>query len=844
MTLMRTQHRRRWQSLGSMLAASALLVACGCAGLGGQDKTPEGRARRLVARWRVYFEKTSLTEEDHRELDKIEEDVVALGKPAVPVLAVAWKEEDGVGAVYIGVALRKMGHNVLKKEAPQPKAGDVADTAQALARLQKKVSGEVQPLRSILDELWGDFGLIVYMSEVEQLYESGHRDVVFEFLDITERELQARGEDFEYIDIEEFRRAIWRHELDLDALRRSVLAELNAAILKGDKSLPRFLLDDSWLRRTELPRYAAYYRRAPQHEGLFALLASACKGRDKDWRPLGALCRLRLGAVPEDKVAADKLLLLWWEKRKFALLADGGDRIPIPVRDLWDFPRYRMRALIALERMEEAISVGETIEKDIAKTGWNKSGRAKRLAEFFAEAGRKDKALALIELYPIRRSYERAVALARYGAGEAALRLVEKAIKRDGPDWVLFRYVDACRLAGDQKRAEEIFDLAEQRGILQKPRWGPFPSYEVFLRYQKEGREERLFNVLLKARGPERAPYDSTVEALTKKKGSEAALAFLKKHLQANGKSRKFLLLYAQTLEKAKQFRKAIDYCRKAESLSKHSDDRDWPLVSCQIRCYRALGDVDACLAWLETRHADTPKNESVAYALKELYEERDLVAKAADVYGRIGRHFDAVRLLCQERSEKEATAYVSRLPEEIRAYHMRQIKEELGDAPALAEILKEQLKTSPKSGRRHAELGRCLLEAGKIEEGRRHQREAIRLGYGYDMLSRLEFDPHPSCITFNERPSYERVACVYLAAGLKKELEADFAPLIGRTNAHRVVHLGVLVKFQIENGRAKEPIQILFRLKKMNPYGIEWYDELIERAEKKPRFPQPDGPT
>jgi len=89
-----------------------------------------------------------------------------------------------------------------------------------------------------------------FESAVEHAYNLGNRPMAMEILDLAEQSVSPEGQR----KILAVRRAIWRHELDLDSLEASYVAELDAAIGRQDQYLPDLQLDSVMLRRV-LPRY-------------------------------------------------------------------------------------------------------------------------------------------------------------------------------------------------------------------------------------------------------------------------------------------------------------------------------------------------------------------------------------------------------------------------------------------------------------------------------------------------------------------------------------------------------------------------------------------------------------
>jgi len=454
----------------------------------------------------------------------------------------------------------------------------------------------------------------------------------------------------------------------------------------------------------------------------------------------------------------------------------------------------------------------------------------KWLAELYVEAGQKGKALAVTRRYAPSGSHESAMAFAKCGDARATLACVKQVLDRKAPAWVIFQCVDACRLAGEKKRAEEVFAIAEAQCIKEARKSTRGIPGQITWRYNHEDREERYLEMCIKIWGTKKAPYESTLKALVKKKGAKYGLRFLEKHLPANANRREFLLLYAGALEDAKQFRKAMKVYRKAERLPrKHTYVFLPDPFFGQLRCYEGLKQMDACEAWLKSRMRKAP--DLIPRCLADLYEKQGKTRKAVNTYRRAKRHMEAVQYLLGKGMVHDALAYARALPKGTERSRLeRAIKRHQKDIPGLIEILKEEVRRSPRAGDKHAKLALYLFKVGQAGEGRKHFRQALRLGGVYHIL--WPFSILPSCdVGFSRGVAYEGVVDVYLRAGLRAELEADFKPLLSRTNAHRAAHLEAVAGWYFANKQKAKAAPVYERLRKLNPYVAELCTRRIAAA-------------
>jgi len=669
-----------------------------------------------------------------------------------------------------------------------------------------------------------------YISAVEDAYNSGDRTMAVQLLDLgikaaDEKQLVLRAQ-----------RALFRFEHDLPALEKSYSEELDEGIASGREYLPPAVISDAVVLKRLLPRYAKLYEEHPEYVGLFGFLKSAYTKLDQ-MEALTSLYAQRLKSIPQDGIAADAYVQLLRKRKRHELLADTPNDLPQAIRDLSNFPLYRMEALIALGREEAALQIARQMHGEAGHIPWD----WKYLAELCAQAGSPKQALAVTRKFAPPGDHNAALAYAKYGDMQAALKCVQQVIDRKAPAWVIFECVDACRLAGQPARAEEVFTLAEQvclKELADSKEARLEVPYQISYRYGVENREERYFEtfapMLTKKESERTAFLLSIAEALQEKKDHKRAKALLHSQLRAKPDDCGNLLRYAAILEKLDQFQSALQIYSEAEAkcAMEHDDlglsDHGDPVLA-RYNFYLRVKDYKACEAWLKDKTASA-LDKSALRLLANLYKEQKLTDKAVETYRMADDHNGALHLLLEESRRDEAIEYIRALPDPAcRKSLERSWNLEKQDTAWLINQAQKEVQQSPDKGSKHAELGILLFQNNQPQEGRAEIQQALRLGYDFGLVGR--FRVLPSCLVWmDSNVHYGQVLEAYLNAGMLKELGSDFETILSMTTAHRSSHLQSLARYYTERNRVTEAAAVYRHLLELDPYYAgQWSKQLKE---------------
>jgi tetratricopeptide (TPR) repeat protein len=590
----------------------------------------------------------------------------------------------------------------------------------------------------------------------EHLYNLGKRDLALALLELGVRKAQKPARVLTAL------RAIYRYELDLPQLEKSYADELDQAIKTQAQYLPQAVFEDKVMTERLRPRYLAVFKTMPEYKGLLEFLRQACK----DPAAREQLLRIRLAAVEADQASANELLSLLLEQRKWELLAAGGADMPKPVQQSAGYPQVKAQALLELGKKEQAIKAADDAAKQLPtnKFAW------RQVAGLYAALGNRNRAVEIVKEFATPGDHKTALALAEYGDSEGAMTCVQQVIDRDAPGWVMFQCVDACRKVGLNKRAEEVFAVAQAKCLKELAR-NPAPGFnfphEIRYRYLQEGRHERLLTAFAQALPGKDKELLKLLEYFTNELaiGGQVndALALAGPWHAQHPDDPGFMLLYAELLERAGKRDQADEIFKHASTMPTDSNGMITPLN-----------------------------------LMKSRYQNKMRAAAAAS------------------RSQPASASAPVTAPAVA------------NDDPAGLETLAAK---SPRDGSLRARLGLALFKAGKIEDGRREVRLAVQLGYEFAMLP--EFQELPSCLISipPDAGCYGRIAAAYLDAERTAEFEKDFQPLLSRTPAHRAAHLQTLARWLETHKRWAEAVKLYLQLKDLDPYRATFFQEMADAA-------------
>ncbi len=629
-----------------------------------------------------------------------------------------------------------------------------------------------------------------YISAIERLYNSRQRD---QALAVIELGLQVESVEPTIWDAQ---LAIYRFEEDWEKVEQT-----HAVIIDGmieGRQAERHLgwsgvnyeqSEPDAIRKRLLERYAKRYEEVPENEALFDNLKAHYEDLQQHDQLL-SLYEMRLRAVPDASLAST-FLHRSLEAKQFDKLTADIDTLPRPVRDNEHFLLSQMEAWLALDRIPEAMRVGAIIEKNLGPQDWSRQ----RLARLYHKIGRTDKALEIIQGWASPGNHLKAIAAATYGGREEALACVQQCIDRDAPAWVLFQCVDACRLVGDDNRAEAIFDVAENKTI-EELRGGQGIAYEIYYRYAQEGRLERYAEVFGPYHPNAYQIFMSAAQAHIKSNQPGKAIALLERNRAKYEDNREYLTAAAMTLENLGEHQRAKSYYGSALAIAEATDRRANPAladpVAGKARCFMALKEFDACDEWASQYSRDSPNWRSARAAMGRYWEQAGDKDKAIATYRLSNDHANVIRLVRQTSGDAGVVAYITAIPnKEAQTYWQR--SEELRHPSAQIARARAAIERDPDSANAFAELGRQLFFAGQIAEGRQAFRKAVALQYDFKLVPPLQIY-RPFVIAkvnplLRGRPDYSSIMGLYLQRDLQDELEHDFAPLIGLTKAHRWRH-------------------------------------------------------
>lgn len=641
--------------------------------------------------------------------------------------------------------------------------------------------------------------------------------------------------------------AIYRHELDFDKLEQTIIKAFDEAIARRDENLYLGSWLDSSLRRRLWPHYAAVSLQMPDYEPLAKAVVSGYTDLDMADELLTYYTQ-RFDANSDDLDAARGILAQCSENEQHAMLVEEGSPLTEAVRRHVRMRHLlqRMVARFALGHDRAALDLSAQIEARLpdVKCRW------RRLSEVYEDAGHPAKARAVFEKWAPRDSLESARTFARYGAVEEALECVDAWFDRDPSSEpsaeMLFKCVDVLRLLGQGQRAEEVFTRAEQAAVAAIKRQG-YLHIDLFDRYEREGRLKRYLDVYIPLYEDSDAAwtFGGVIDRLVANKQPELALEYLAAYLPKYRTDSWYLLVYARKLRALEKYRRALDMYRQAEAncpkgAALDCDEQKFHRATEQVECLFALRAYDECERWVQQRAAISPEPEHVWHVLARAYNRIGEDDKALEYYRRAHDHGRVIRLLLKGGGAQEADLYVGTIADDkSRTYYQSQLRDarvtparraEMAVVEALRKVADE-----PASGWLQAKLGERLFSAGRITEGRNAFRQAVRLGYDFQLVPR--FGARPLDSTYGgsggmDMHQYYFVVCDYLEAGLRAELEADFSELIARGKRQRVEHLEDVASWYMTYSQRQRAIPIYRQLQELNPPKSDRYGWEIKRAE------------
>ena len=519
---------------------------------------------------------------------------------------------------------------------------------------------------------------------------------------------------------------------------------------------------------------------------------------------LEKLYRVRLAAVPTDEGTLGALLWMFFDSRRYQKIVDVGKDLPPQTAESLTYRLYRAEAAAGLGKMEDALARADELVQDASCIRFYRL----RLAAIYSACDQKEKAVSVVKRDPSPVDHLAAAFLAGHGDKEGARAVIQRVMDRQAPGWVLMECVDACRTMGDEELARKVFDAAEQQCIreFKSFRHPLFEfTFDIYARYVKEGKQERLLEMVLPLETEEakQVAHIARFAGDLCKEDPNRACALFEKHLPDHREHRGFLFAFAGILRQAGRYKDALSTYEAAESKN-GNDPPDYQALRAHFDCYLAAKEYSRCEEWLKARPKGPTVNDVITACQLDLHRARVQADKAAETRPRAGQPDGGLAYLS---STQPASA-----PQPTSASTQAALRNEIAR-------FRSQVVKDPNAPGFHAWLGIRLILAGATEEGRQEVRKAVELGEGFLLIWPLRL--HRSCLDnpWPDGPRYLDVVGAYYDAGLRKELEADLGPLIGKTRAHKAAHLEQVACYLRNCGKAAEAATALEQAKALNPY-------------------------